>query len=353
MDTVKVPSAGELTRGGFGSTELERRAETASFALAEQAKAQVQARYIMALQRPRDILEARERLLKDCKRPLFADAAIYHKPVGEGLEGPSIRMAEAAARALTNILTSATAIYDDAQKRIVHVSATDLEANITYDLDVTVAKTVERSSVPQGRKCLSSRINSNGKTTYTIEATDEEIIDKEKAHISKAMRTCLLRLVPGDLLDEAMATCYETLDKKDAEDPDAAVKRMCDSFAEVGVNVAMLTDMLGHEPSKTNKAEMRKLRGILNAIKADETTWAQVVAARVDEKRSDRELARRATESEQAADERAAAESKQPKNLADVAKKSAEERAATKKDPIVKLQGSDGKPIEREPGADG
>lgn len=283
--TVTVPQAGEVSQSGFGTNAIERKAETASLALAEQAKAAVQARYIMAMQRPRSLILARERLLADCKRPMFADAAIYHKPVGKGLEGPSIRMAEAATRALTNILTSATAVYDDESKRIIHISATDLEANVTYDADVVLAKTVERSKVPAGRKCVSSRINSNGETTYTIVATDEEIIDKVKANVSKEMRTCLLRLVPGDLLDEAMKTCYATLAQKDAEDPDAAAKEMCDSFADLGVGVAMLTDYLGHDPAKTTPAEMRRLRGIFNAIKAEETTWTEVLLAKVDEKK--------------------------------------------------------------------
>lgn len=337
---VRVPQAGEMTQQGFGSSAIERRAETSSTALAEQAKAQVQARYIMALQRPRDIMQARQRLLADCKRPLFADAAIYHKPVGEGLEGPSIRMAEAAARALTNILTSATAIYDDAQKRIVHVSATDLEANITYDMDVMIAKTVERARVPQGRKCIGSRINSNGKTTYTIEAIDEEILDKEKAHISKAMRTCLLRLVPGDLLDEAIALCYQTLEKKDAEDPDAAVKRMCDAFVEIGVTVEMLASYLGHETSKTTTAEMRRLRGILNAIKAEETTWAQVVAAEGEGKKPQGDPGAEKPAEQTAAPAAADAPKDQPATLGDVAAKSKAKREADK-------------PAAREPGSDG
>jgi hypothetical protein len=275
---LTVPAAGTMIRTSFGQTDLERKTDTAASALAAQAQAQVQARYLMAMKQPRDLMMVRERLLADCRRPLFADAAIYHKPVGEGLEGPSIRMAEAAARALTNILTSATVVHDDSQKRIIHVSATDLEANITYELDATIAKTIERLRLPEGRRLISQRVNSNGKTTYTIEAIDEEILDKEKAHLSKAMRTCLLRLVPGDLLDEAMNLCYETLDKRDAEDPDAAIKRMCDAFAAIGVTVAMLASYLGHEVAKTSKPEMRRLRGILNAISAEETTWAQVLA---------------------------------------------------------------------------
>jgi hypothetical protein len=285
METVKVPHVGEMVQGGFGTSSLERRAETASSALAEQAKAQVQARYIMAMQRPRDLMQARQRLLDDCKRPGFADAAIYNKPVGDGIEGPSIRMAEAAARALTNIMTSATAIYDDTQKRIVHVSATDLEANLTYDRDITIVKTVERSRVPEGRRSCGARVNSNGKTVYTIEATDDEIVDKEGSLISKAMRTCLLRLVPGDLLDEAVAQCYETMRNRDAQDPAAATKAMCDAFGELGVTVEMLTEYLGHSVAQSTPDEMRRMRGTYNAIKNSEASWAQVVAVRADEKK--------------------------------------------------------------------
>jgi hypothetical protein len=279
-DTVKVPQAGEVQQSGFGSMALERRAETSVVALAEQAKAQVQARYVMAMQRPRDLMMARQRLLEDCKRPKFADAAIYHKPVGDGIEGPSIRMAEAAARSMTNIITSATAIYDDNEKRIVRVSATDLEANITYDRDVTVLKTIERKSVPKGRRVLMSRINSRGDTVHIIEAIDEEILDKEAAHVSKALRTVLLRLIPGDILDEAIEQCYATMSAKDAADPAAAVKAMCDAFVALGVTVEMLVEYLGHPVAQAVPAEIRKLRGAYNAIHAGEATWQQFIAER-------------------------------------------------------------------------
>jgi hypothetical protein len=277
-DTVKVPQAGEVQQSGFGSTALERRAETSVTALAEQAKAQVQARYVMAMQRPRDLMLARQRLLEDCKRPKFADAAIYHKPVGDGIEGPSIRMAEAAARAMTNIISSGTAIYDDNEKRIVRVSATDLEANITYDRDITIAKTIERQAVPKGRKVLMSRINSRGNTVHVIEAIDEEILDKEAAHVSKALRTVLLRLIPGDILDEAVEQCYATMAAKDSEDPAAAVKAICDAFVPLGVTVDMLVEYLGHPVPQSTPAEIRKLRGAYNALKAGEATWQQFTA---------------------------------------------------------------------------
>ena len=70
--------------------------ETTAGALAAQAKAAVEARYIMAMQRPRDWDQVRLSLLKECDRTNFAEVAIYRKPVGQGIEGPSIRFAEAA-----------------------------------------------------------------------------------------------------------------------------------------------------------------------------------------------------------------------------------------------------------------
>jgi len=279
-EMVRVPNAGEIARQEFGASGLEHRAETASTALAEQAKAAVQARYVMALQRPRDLFQVREKLLADCKRPLFAEKAIYNKPIGKGVEGPSIRMAEAASRAMTNVFTDVFAIYDDSSKRIVRVCASDLEANVTYTKDVTVNKTIERRAQLEGRKILSQRINSKGDTTYTFEATDDEILDRENALASKAMRTCLLRLVPGDILEEAIAACYATMENKDAADPAAARKGMCDAFADMGVPVAALVEYLGHTIELTTAAEMKTLRGLFNALKDGETTWAQAIEAK-------------------------------------------------------------------------
>jgi hypothetical protein len=349
-DMVRVPQAGETAGAGFGSQMIERKAETASAALAEQAKAAVQARYIMALQRPRDLMQARERLLTDCKRPIFADAAIYHKPVGDGVEGPSIRMAEAAARALTNILTSTTAIFDDAQKRIIHVSATDLEANITYDRDVTVAKTIERSRIQEGRRLVGQRVNSRGNAVYIYEATDEEILDKENALASKAMRVCLLRLVPGDLLEEAISLCYATMENRDAADPAAALKRLCDSFAALGVNTAALADYLGHGVDQLSEDERKEMRGVYAAIKDGEATWTQCL----EHKRARRAAPAEGKEKTPAPE--AKGDATKPATLADAAAKSKASREKTSdKAPVVKLEGTDGKQMDLkpEPGSEG
>jgi len=277
---VPVPQPGEVAQQGLGLTSIERQGDLSVRAMAKQAEAQIQARYVMAMQNRRDIMGARAALLKDCDRPFFARKAIYRKPIGKGVEGPSIRLAESAARAMTNILTDVSAIYDDPTKRIVRVIASDLETNVTYTKDVTVNKTIERLQPTAGRKIISQRVNSQGKPTYLIEATDDEILDREGALASKAMRTCLLRLIPADILEEAIQRCYQTQAKKDAEDPDGARKDMVDAFGELCINVEQIGEYLGHPLDQTDPKEMKDLRGIYTAIKDGEATWAEAIASR-------------------------------------------------------------------------
>ena len=271
---------GEMVVQGFGQVATTRQAETAGSALAEQSKAAVQARWIMAMQRPRDIMRARELLLADCARPAFAAKAIYNKPVGKGVEGPSIRLAEAAARAMTNIYCDAATVYDDAEKRIVRVSATDLEANVTFPMDITIKKTVERNAPMPGRKIVAQRKNSRGGDVFEIEATDDEIIDRERAQLSKAMRTCLLRLIPGDILEEAIARCYEVNSGEVQRDIMGARKKMVDAFAGEGVTLAMMQEYLGHQITETTEKELVTLRGMFAALKDGETTWAEVAGTK-------------------------------------------------------------------------
>lgn len=267
------PPAGGLMRQEFGATEMELRTETASAAAAAQAQAAVQARYIMAMRRPRDWDEVRVRLLRECQRPTFADVARYHKPVGKGVEGPSIRFAEAANRCMTNVYPETSTIYDDATKRIVRVSVTDLEANVTYTKDIVVEKTVERSKVSQGQEVIRERTNSYGKKTYLVAATEDDLLNKESALASKALRGLSLRLLPGDILDECMATVLATLENKAARDPDAERKKLVTAFDSLGVPVAELKTYLGHDLAASSPAELVNLRAVYAAIRDGEATW--------------------------------------------------------------------------------
>lgn len=271
---------GTSTREAFDGVTSTALAETASTAVAAKATATVQARYIMALQRPRDLDDVRVKLLKECNRPRFAEVARYLKPVGKGVSGPSIRFAEAAIRCMTNVTTEVVTIFDDSKKRIVQVTVTDLESNVPYSLDVTIEKTVERSSVKPGQTVVSTRVNSYGKTTFLVEATEDDLLNKQAALISKAIRQLALRLLPGDILDEAMDAVTATQEREDKRDPDAARKRLVDAFAQLGVKPSDLKQYLGHELSQSSPAELAELRSVYSAIRDGEGTWADSMAAK-------------------------------------------------------------------------
>ena len=257
--------------------------ENAAIAMAAQMKAIVEARYKMALARPRDIDTVRQNMLKDARRPSFASVAIYHKPVGQkGIEGPSIRFVEAAIRNMSNILIETSTVSEDDERRVIRVAVSDLETNTYFSQDVTVTKTVERSKLPQGEKPIRVRTNSKGQPVYILHGTDDDILNKQNALISKAVRTLGLRLIPGDLVDEALFYVRQTMAKQDAQDPDTAKNKIIDAFSQLGVNVESLKEYLGHELSSIDPNELQTLRAIYSAIKDGETSWKAVMEAKAE-----------------------------------------------------------------------
>lgn len=267
-------------RQEFGAQETTTAlVETASTAIAAQSKAMVEARYIMAMRNPRNWDQVRQDLIAECKRPSFAHnkSAYYRKPIGQGVEGLGIRFVEVALRCMKNVLIETTMIFEDDSKEVHRVSVTDLESNLTYPLDVRVAKTVERSKPADDGTYISVRKNSYGKMTYTVPANEDDLLNKRGAQISKAMRTLGLRIIPGDLQDEAEDIIKAVRMNEAARDPALERKRIADAFAEIGVKAADLTSYLGHSLDTCSPTELVDLRGIYGAIKDGEATWKTVM----------------------------------------------------------------------------
>ncbi|CAJ0705987.1 hypothetical protein [Ralstonia holmesii] len=268
------------TRSEFGAqTTTTAVVETTSTAVAAQAKAMVEARYVMAMQRPRNWDQVRQDIVRECKRPSFANnkSAYYRKPIGQGVEGLGIRFVEVALRCMTNVLVETTMIFEDDAKEVHRVAVTDLESNLTYPLDVRVSKTVERSKPMDDGTYIAVRKNSYGKMTYTVPANDDDLLNKRAALISKAIRTIGLRIIPGDMQDEAEAIIKAVRLDDAARDPDAERKRIADAFAEIGVKAADLVAYLGHSLDSCSPPELVDLRGIYGAIKDGEATWKSVM----------------------------------------------------------------------------
>lgn len=267
------------TRTGLDELTTQSMAETSAMAMAERQKHIVQARYQVALARPRNVDDVRVQLLKECDRPRFAEAARYNKPIGKGVTGASIRFVECALGLMGNIHREAQTIYDDADKRIIEIVVTDLETNTSHSRTTTVMKRVERKN-GKDRQVLGRRKNSYGDELYIVAATDDEILDKEAAQISKAVRQCGLALMPFWLVEEAMDRCIATARKQRGDDPDQARRDMVDAWAKLGVLASDLVTYLGHPIQQMTDPQWDKLEGLYNAIKSGETTWQAAVVAR-------------------------------------------------------------------------
>lgn len=282
-----IPFEGE-DRNHLAVDELPQPAmavNTANAAIEAAARANVQARFAMALQRPRDPDLARERLMKECKRTSFAKVATWTIP-NRG-SGFSIRFAEAALRVWGNVGVDAIVLYDDAERRVLNLVVTDYEAPITYTRPLVIAKTMERNSIKKGQTVRNVRVGSDGQRVYVIEATDQDMAQKQGSEVSKAIRAEGLRLIPGDILDDCKRQLRETLTSEAARDPDAARKTILDGFASIHVSAAALKAYVGKELLQCSPAELEELRGIWVAIRDGQTTWQDILADKDDSAASD------------------------------------------------------------------
>lgn len=262
--------------------------DPSAIAAAESARARIEAAYIVAMNNKRDVDQARDRILHACKRPIFADRVQfavlrgkkYDKATGKWVDnivhGPSIRFAELALREWGNIISDIQVLYEDDLVRRVRVMMLDLETNTSFSKEIQVIKTVERKKA-EDRDIMGERTNSQGQKVYIVRATDDEIYNKEAAMISKVLRNEGLRLIPSDIVDEAIEVARKTLSDRDKQDPDAAKKKVLDAFSEIGVKPRDLQQYLGHPTDTLNPKELEDLRSIYRAIKDGEARWADYI----------------------------------------------------------------------------
>lgn len=275
----------------FGAITTERSSELASVAVASSARAEVEAAYVMAMRNPRNEDDARAKIMRACSSPLFAAKARYRKPAGKKevapgrweesfVIGPSVRFAEEMLRCWKNVLTQQTAIYDDANKRIVRLTTRDLEANTAYSKEITLDKTVERSS-DRGREVLGQRLNSYGKISYIVKATEDELTMKESALASKIIRNNGLRLIPQHIIDEAMELVEKIIKEKITKDPDSERRSILDGFSKRGVMPSDVERFIGCPSAQFSPDNLVTLRDMLNSIEDGHATWAEYVEGTV------------------------------------------------------------------------
>lgn len=249
-------------------------ADPAAIAAAERVKAIVLAKFMMAERKPRDMARSRERILETCKRLEFAEKAEYVLPIGgKKIRGPSIRLAETVIQSVGNIDVSTSVVFEDDMNRRIRVEVTDLESNATYSDEVTISKTVERREPKESDTILRKRQNSTGQTVYTIAATDADLAKKENAAKSKIIRNQGLRLVPEDVISEAVDMCRRTIAGGGGASLIDRRKNLLDKFRTVGVTAEMLVAYTRKPIDSLIETDITDLIPVFNALRDGHSEW--------------------------------------------------------------------------------
>lgn len=257
--------------------------DSMSAALATQAQTEVLASYKMALERPRDLDNMRFRLLQACGKSFFAATALYVVPRGgKEIVGLSVRFAEECLRYYGNVRTTRMVTYDDPDERRVKVRVMDLETNTVLEEDFAIEKTIERKELKRGQVARRTRTNSYGDTVFLVEATEEELAQKESSKAARVWRNLVLKLMPSWILDEARGAVNDTRKAEVKKDPDAVRRKVFDGFAGRGVLPDALKEYLGRpEIGQPTEDELLELSGLLSALREGDVTWEEALAQKM------------------------------------------------------------------------
>lgn len=219
---------------------------------AERAIAEAQGKLVIAKRFPRDPFRAFNQAMEACRRLTFAEEALYKYSRGDGaVSGASIRLAEELARCWHNIEYGLRELSNKNGVSEMEAYAWDLETNTYSSQKFTVRHW--RDTKRGG-----------------YELTDQRDIYEITANLgARRMRARILAVLPGDLVDAAVAECYKTLAGRNDEPMTVRLQRVVAKFSKLGVSVAMLESYLKHQLDKTLPDELVDLQAVYNAIKDD------------------------------------------------------------------------------------
>lgn len=215
------------------------------------AAQEVQAAMVMAKRFPRDEHAAYGRIMQACKRPTLAEQATYsYTKGGTMIEGPSIRMAEVLARSWGNI-----------EFGVVELEQRDGESQMmayAWDLE-TCARSIKVFTV------VHERHTRNGSKSLT---DPRDIYEMTANQGARRLRACILSLIPGDIVDDALAECDKTLAGNNTEPIQDRVRKMLAKFNELDgrITTPIVEKRLGHSISAITEKELVDMRKICRSL---------------------------------------------------------------------------------------
>lgn len=221
------------------------------------AVAETLASIYIAKQFPRDMVEVTRRMRESCSRPKLAQVATYsYTRASSTITGPSIRLAEVLVGAWGNMEAGWKCI----SRRFDARAGVDVSECVAFAWDKeTNIKREIAFSVPHVRDLQ------GGKKAPL--KSERDIYELCANMASRRVRACILQVIPGWLVEEAMERIEKTLKDGDGRPLEDRVRDMLASYAGLGVDKARIEAWLGHPTEQIVIGELVKLGKQYNALR--------------------------------------------------------------------------------------
>lgn len=213
--------------------------------------AEVQSQIFLAKQFPRNEVQAEMKILNACKRKGLAETALYSYPRGKGnmVTGPSIRLAETIAQNWGNINFGIKELEQKNGESTVVAYAWDMESNTRQEKVFQVKH--ERYA--------------KGKMTKLTDPRD--IYELVANNGARRLRACVLGVIPGDIIDNAIQQCEKTLANSYEEPLKDRLIRVLQFFKDkYGITQEMVEEKLGHNLESFTEQDFIQLKSINQSL---------------------------------------------------------------------------------------
>jgi hypothetical protein len=233
------------------ASQLPARASQNAVAEAGQQReiAEVQAAMVIAKRFPRNGIEAMDKILQACTRPTLAEGALYsYSRGGSDVTGPSIRLAEVAAQSWGNVSFGIRELEQRNGESTVEAFAWDMETN-TRQVKVFQVGHVRHTKA--GQKKLT-----DPRDIYELVANQG----------ARRLRSCILGVIPGDVIEAAVKQCEETL-HSNADTTPEGLKKLAGAFAKLGVSKEQIEARIQRRLESIRPAQVVQLKKVYASLR--------------------------------------------------------------------------------------
>lgn len=244
----------QMVKNPFQQTAVsEALPNTMTEVKSQREASEIQAMVFMAKQFPRNQIQAADRILNACTRQTLADSAVYSYPRGgQNVEGPSIRLAEVLAQNWGNLDFGIRELSQENGVSTVEAYAWDLETNVRQAKVFQVAH---------------KRMAKGGTKTLTDPRDIYEMVANQG---SRRLRACILSIIPGDIVEAALAQCSVTQAASVGATPEEikeTIRKLTATMGKFGITAENIQDRYQCRLEAIRPAQIVELRKIYTSLK--------------------------------------------------------------------------------------